>query len=211
MKTFRFLSAAVAMTVVVASSMWSSWGVAHEGHDHGTKIDEKKIAAVLSKLSVDDRTLVEKQRYCPMMDTVRLGSMGAPVKVVLEGKPIFVCCKECESEAKEDSKKALASAEKLKKATAALAKLNAADLALAESQLLCPINEGSRLGSMGVPVKIEVAGKPVFLCCKGCKEEALSNPKATLAKIEQIKKAATKKGHGAADHDHKSSAEGKQK
>lgn len=212
MKALRFMSCVLVPTSILAFVVVCRFAaVAHEGHDHAPKNDEKKIKAVLDKLPEADRSLAEKQRFCPMMDTTRLGSMGAPVKLMLDGKPVFVCCKECAEEAKDDPKKVLAKAEKLTKATASLAKLKAADLVLAESQLFCPINKGSRLGSMGVPVKVEVAGKPVFLCCKGCEEEALANPKETLAKVEEIKKAAAKAGHDGDDHDDKKHDEGKSK
>ena len=156
-----------------------------------------KLEAALSKLPKADRTLADAQRYCPMMDSIRLGAMGTPVKVTIDGKPVFLCCAGCEDDAKADGKKTLASVEKLKKATAALAKLPAADLPLAEAQLLCPIHEGSRLGSMGIPVKVMLDGKPVFLCCKGCEDTARENPKNTLAKVDEIKKTVAKSGHAA--------------
>ena len=47
--------------------------------------------------------------------------------------------------------------------------------------------DNSRLGSMGVPVKVMIDRKPVFLCCKGCRRKALANPDATLAKVEELK------------------------
>jgi hypothetical protein len=40
---------------------------------------------------------------------------------------------------------------------------------------------------MGVPVKVMLKGQPVFLCCKGCKEDALANPDEMLAKVEKLK------------------------
>lgn len=38
----------------------------------------------------------------------------------------------------------------------------------------------SRLGSMGMPVKLMIQGRPVFLCCSGCESEALADPVKTL-------------------------------
>jgi hypothetical protein len=38
------------------------------------------------------------------------------------------------------------------------------DRAAAEAQGYCPINQGQRLGAMGVPHKLTINGKPVFLC-----------------------------------------------
>jgi hypothetical protein len=70
---------------------------------------------------------------------------------------------------------------------AALAKLSAEDRRLAEEQRFCPIQPNNRLGSMGVPVPVEVKGRRVFLCCKGCKDDALANPDQTLAQVEKLK------------------------
>src|SRR5205085_434526 len=52
-----------------------------------------------------------------------------------------------------------------------LESLSTADRALAIEQKLCPVT-GKPLGSMGTPPRVVVAGKTVFLCCKGC-ESAL--------------------------------------
>ena len=69
------------------------------------------------------------------------------------------------------------------KLAAALAGLSAEDRALVDSQQFCPILKNNRLGSMGPPVKLDVAGQPVFVCCEGCKEQALDDPQATLAQV----------------------------
>lgn len=182
------------------------------GHSHKTdKPDEAKIKAAMAKLPEADRSAAAAQRYCPMMDTVRLGAMGTPVKVVIDGKPVFLCCSGCKDEAVEHGKETVAKVENLKKATAAVAKLSAADQPLAEAQLFCPIHEGGRLGSMGTPVKLILDGKSVFLCCKGCEDAARESIKTTLAKVEEIKKENAKAAHHdghdhkheAADHEHK--------
>jgi len=60
------------------------------------------------------------------------------------------------------------------------------------------------LGSMGIPVKLMLEGKPVFLCCEGCEGEARANPKATLAQVEAIKKKNAEAGHHSGhNHEHK--------
>lgn len=45
--------------------------------------------------------------------------------------------------------------------------LSAADQLLVQAQRICPVS-GKDLGSIGGPVKAEVGGATVFLCCKGC-------------------------------------------
>ena len=64
----------------------------------------------------------------------------------------------------------------------ALGKLSEEDRKIAEAQKTCPIGK-DLLGSMGVPVKVDVDGKPVFICCEGCRT-------ALLAKAEKEKAAA---------------------
>jgi hypothetical protein len=40
---------------------------------------------------------------------------------------------------------------------------------------------------MDAPVKVMVKGQPVFLCCEGCREEALAHPDRTLTTVERLK------------------------
>lgn len=68
----------------------------------------------------------------------------------------------------------------------ALGKLSTTERTLVESQKLCPVS-GQRLGAMGVPVKVMIQERPVLLCCGGCNEAALGNPKQTLSKVNELK------------------------
>ena len=79
--------------------------------------EETEIAAVLAKLSPADRKLAESQRFCVVMNDSRLGSMGAPVKLLIKDQPVFLCCKGCQKKALADPDKTLAKAEQLKKKT----------------------------------------------------------------------------------------------
>jgi Cu(I)/Ag(I) efflux system membrane fusion protein len=69
-----------------------------------------------------------------------------------------------------------------------LAKLSRGDRRLAEAQGLCPIR-GTRLGTMGPPIKVVLKAQPVFLCCKGCEREARANPERTLGEVARLKAA----------------------
>lgn len=64
----------------------------------------------------------------------------------------------------------------------AIKKLPEADQALALEQKVCP-SSGENLGAMDVPIKIDVKGQAVFLCCKGCLDDAEKNPDTMLAKL----------------------------
>jgi hypothetical protein len=76
---------------------------------------------------------------------------------------------------------------------ASLDKLSREDQMLARAQRICPVSD-EPLGSMDVPLKVTIEGQTVFLCCGGCKKDALANPEKTLAKVKELKeKAATGK------------------
>ena len=66
---------------------------------------DAKITAELAKLSPADRELAEQQRTCPILTKSRLGSMGPPVKLTLDGETVFLCCPGCTAKAKADPAK----------------------------------------------------------------------------------------------------------
>ena len=70
--------------------------------------------------------------------------------------------------------------------SAVLAKLPREDQFLAEKQRFCPVQD-ERLGSMGVPKKLMIDSKSVFVCCKGCEKAAQETPAETLAKVAAFK------------------------
>lgn len=154
----------------------------------------------LAKLSTPDRKLAEAQRLCPVLRKP-LGGMGVPVKLILKGEPVFLCCRGCEAEARSNVDKTLAAVAKLKQGSEPrsqveaseakirrnLAKLSVADRKLAEAQKYCPSERDSRLGSMGVPIKTTIEGRPVFFCCQGCVEGGRSDPGNTLVEVEKLK------------------------
>lgn len=74
-----------------------------------------------------------------------------------------------------------------KKVSATLAKLKPEDRQLAESQKFCAVMTHERLGGMGTPLKLDIKGEPVFVCCKGCRTKALKNPDETLARVADLK------------------------
>ncbi len=69
---------------------------------------------------------------------------------------------------------------------ARLAGLSDEDRALAEAQVVCVVNPNNELGCMGVPYKLTIEGRTVFLCCEHCKDAALQDPKATLAALDDL-------------------------
>ncbi len=59
----------------------------------------------------------------------------------------------------------------------AMEPLSEEDRKLAEAQVICPVTE-VRLGSMGMgtPVKLEIEGRTVFICCEGCRDGWVNDP-----------------------------------
>ena len=72
----------------------------------------------LSKLSPEDRKLAEEQKYCAVESDNRLGAMDTPYKVIIEGQPVFLCCKNCEKKARAHPEKTLARVKELKEKAA---------------------------------------------------------------------------------------------
>ncbi|MCA9146965.1 MAG: efflux RND transporter periplasmic adaptor subunit [Planctomycetales bacterium] len=53
-----------------------------------------EMIAAFAALSEEDRFLVEAQGICPVADS-RLGAMGIPKKVDVNGTTVFICCEAC--------------------------------------------------------------------------------------------------------------------
>lgn len=71
--------------------------------------------------------------------------------------------------------------------TLAMEELSPEDRKEAEDQRFCAVMKTSQLGSMGAPLKLDVKGQLVFVCCAGCKSKALKNPDETLATVATLK------------------------
>lgn len=72
------------------------------------------VAAERAKLSAEDRALVEAQEWCVISDDERLGSMGAPIKLMIKDQAVFICCAGCKRKAESDPEKTLAKLAELK-------------------------------------------------------------------------------------------------
>lgn len=60
--------------------------------------------------------------------------------------------------------------------------LSEADRRLAVRQGICPVT-GLPLDSMGGPIPVDIAGRRVFICCRGCESKLKGDPERYLAKI----------------------------
>jgi len=85
-----------------------------EGKPATGQSKEEKIKANLARLEEEDRKLAEAQKFCAVERDNLLGSMGKPFKLVLKGQSVFLCCKGCEAEAKENPDRTLARVKELR-------------------------------------------------------------------------------------------------
>lgn len=75
---------------------------------------KKETEANLAKLAPAERAAAESQKFCAVQETIRLGSMGPPVKVAVGGKDVYLCCEGCRTAALKDADKTLKVVKKLK-------------------------------------------------------------------------------------------------
>ncbi len=152
-----------------------------------------KLPVTVALLDASDAPRIDRQKVC-VVTGGKLGSMGTPIKVLIGGQPIYLCCKGClaKVQAKPDfylqkvapaglQPNATASAGRIMVTTA-----TAADQTAIARQRVCAVS-GGKLGSMGTPVKITAGGQSLFVCCKGCIGKVEKNPQHYLAKAAQLR------------------------
>ena len=69
----------------------------------------------LAALSPEDRKIAMAQGTCPISGSP-LGSMGPPVRIVIKGQVVFLCCNGCVEEARKNPDKTLEKVSQLKAA-----------------------------------------------------------------------------------------------
>jgi hypothetical protein len=62
----------------------------------GSRSDSASPADALQGFAPEDRALAERQRSCPVTG-LELGAMGAPKRMIVSGRVLFLCCGACES------------------------------------------------------------------------------------------------------------------
>ncbi|MEL7335940.1 MAG: hypothetical protein AAFN70_07030 [Planctomycetota bacterium] len=134
-----------------------------------------------------DGALVAKQAKCPVMDE-SLGSMGQPIKLLVGGKPLFLCCKACIKKVQAQPEKYLAMVygkpTTVAKGTEAVRegvfKVSAADQPFIAAQKRCPVMD-EPLDAMGGPYQVNANGRAIYICCPGCAKKIAADPEKWLA------------------------------
>lgn len=59
----------------------------------------KQLPVTLATIDESDKAGIARQRVCPVSEA-ELGSMGDPIKVLVDGKPLYLCCQGCVAKVK---------------------------------------------------------------------------------------------------------------
>jgi Cu(I)/Ag(I) efflux system membrane fusion protein len=166
-----------------------------EGLFEGVEVElgprQDEFYPVLKGLATGDRVaaaggfLVDAEtRLNPAAASTYFGASGGPALVVPPGNHVpMVGGGDGENRLKpglQARAAAVLSAEDIKN----IEQLPKDDWQPAKAQAVCPVT-GAALGSMGVPVKVTLRGKPVYLCCKACIGKAKLDPDGTLKRIAE--------------------------
>ncbi len=69
------------------------------------------------------------------------------------------------------------------KMMAEVAKLSPEDAASVMAQHYCPVS-GDMLGADGPPIKLDIQGQTVWICCEDCRDAIVNHPDEYLAKLK---------------------------
>jgi len=135
-----------------------------------TKPGRFEIRKVVLGPNIDDKIVILRGVERGEM-VATTGNFLIDSQMQLAGNPSLID----PNKAKPTVAKSKSSDSESKKIAAALAKLSDEDRRLAESQVICPVTK-SPLGTMGVPLRVELDGRPILVCCLGCREPVLNDP-----------------------------------
>jgi hypothetical protein len=112
--SFFLLSSALMLCLAGCSEGTRMTGTHSKKEKQSSSDEEADIKSALAQLPAADRQAAEAQKFCAINNKNRLGSMGEPVKVMIDGQPVFLCCSHCEKAALKDKEKTLAKVKELK-------------------------------------------------------------------------------------------------
>lgn len=81
--------------------------------EHSDHSDDSERRANFAQLSEEDRALAAAQGYCAVTSEP-LGSMGPPIKLIVNEQPVFICCEGCKEKAQSNPTLTIAKVEELK-------------------------------------------------------------------------------------------------
>ncbi|MBK7403466.1 MAG: hypothetical protein IPJ41_02235 [Phycisphaerales bacterium] len=154
---------------------------------------------------LDDLLIEDQKPYYPLTTCIISGESltedgeDSAVDLIYHNRLVRFCCRDCLKDFREDPEAAMA------KLDAAVAEQQRAHYPLEK----CPVS-GEKLGEMGDPHEVVVAGRLVRLCCSKCEKKLLANPVKYLGAIDAawkaqgvpaaLEHAPGERDHGAAEH-----------
>lgn len=143
---------------------------------------EKDLDASLAKL--DEKIIADQERFYPeglgCIVTGEALEEGKAVDVVVGNRLFRLCCKGCAKDLRKEPAKYI---RELDEAVAAAQR--------PAYPLETCVVKGGKLGSMGEPTEMVIAGRLIRFCCGGCEPKVRANPRRF---IEQVDAAWAEKG-----------------
>lgn len=150
----------------------------------------------IGRLEEADRAAIANQRLCPVTNSEF--THGEPIKLLVDGKPLFVCCEDCIEEVKQDPLKFAGAAAKIiptippeslpipPAASATIShdpdgvaggnRVSVVAVTIVDRdgmarQGVCPMT-GRPLDLQGGPLRVTTNGQYVYVCCAACVPQA---------------------------------------
>lgn len=113
--SWKLSTLAIALLGLVGSSLSAGQNIPRQdaGPQNNVPVVLSGSTNLLAAAKETDQELIEKQKTCPVTDQP-LGSMGKPVKVVVKGHTVFLCCAGCKKKILADPDKYLKKLEEKK-------------------------------------------------------------------------------------------------
>ncbi len=148
----------------------------------------------ITTVTEEDAPAIAEQKICPVMDEP-LGSMGAPIKVLVGVRPMYLCCRGCVKKIQQDPAMYLAlvygedtaiqagipvtMTEMHEQVRPGVYEVTPADQHFVAAQERCPVMD-EPLDAMGGPYKVDAAGRAIYICCPGCANKITTQPEKYL-------------------------------
>lgn len=163
-------------------------------------LTRRAARVVVAKFAPADQAGVEQQKICPV--TKDGFDHGEPIKLLVDGRPLYVCCEACIEEVTKSPDKfspplatpILRAATDInarpadgadartgvvthvsRRPVVTVSRVTNADRAEIARQKVCPITH-QPLGAHGPPLRVTVDGQNLYVCCEGCVGEVQKDP-----------------------------------
>ena len=180
----------------------SLWGIARKakenkkyrfGNLYGL-IDKVALYGVYYQFPVYGRGLNLSGYYTSSDVNAGLGSLGLPVKLLLDDQPLFVCCQGCVVKVREKPLLYLprgvvpraSAVPPPPRVPISVTEATADEAAEIRRQRECPV-QYTPLGERGPPLRVTFSGQSFFVCCRDCAAQVQQNPEEYLTRVAQLR------------------------